>query len=136
MPKRRPMEFLRRLGRRMRARRMHLKRTRYMVASSAEISVQQLMKYETGEGHPPAATLYRIAHALGMSTSALLGETLGDNAEQLDSMVKLHADPCVGAVLRHMQELTPAARKSLQLIATAFAHAERQAMVERVEVMT
>jgi len=130
------MDFLRRLGARMRVRRLHLGRTRFVVANGAEISVQQLMKYETGEGHPPAATLHRIARTLGMSTSALLGETERDDADQLDVMIQFHADPCIGAVLRHMQDMTPAARKSVQLIAAAFVRAEHQARVERAEVMT
>jgi len=136
MPKRRPMEFLRRLGRRMRARRLHLHRTRGMVASGAEISVTQLAQYESGAGHPPAATLHRIARTLGMSSSALLGETLGDNAEQLDALVKFHADPVIGAVLEHMRDMTAEQRQSLQLIAAAFARKARTQVVERVEVMT
>src|SRR5258708_38612429 len=134
MPKRRPIQFLKRLGNRMRARRLHLHRTRMIVATAVEISVQQLMKYETGEGHPPAATLHRIAQTLGISTSALLGETLGDNAEQLDDMVKFHADPVIGAVLRHMQHMTPDARRSLQMVAATFAAADRR-VPEHIEVM-
>jgi hypothetical protein len=49
MPKHRPMEALRRLGARMRSRRLHLGRTREMVAKSAEISVTQLVLYESGQ---------------------------------------------------------------------------------------
>jgi transcriptional regulator with XRE-family HTH domain len=68
------MDFLRRLGRRIRARRLHLGRTRKIVAEAAEISVTQLVLYESGQGHPPAFTLHRIARTLGTTSSGLLGD--------------------------------------------------------------
>src|SRR5258708_11895584 len=123
MPTRRPMEFLRRLGRRIRARRLHLNRTRAIVAQGAEISVTQLVLYESGQGHPPAATLHRIAHVLGTSSSALLGETMNDNAEQVDEMMKIYAHPQIGVVLRYMQDMSKEDRKTLQLIAVVFGSA-------------
>jgi transcriptional regulator with XRE-family HTH domain len=134
MPKRRPMDFLRRLGARMRARRLYLNRTRNIVAHGSEISVAQLAMYECGQGHPPAATLHRIARTLGTSSSALLGENISDNDEQFDILVRLYADPMIGAVTRYMQDMTVTERKSLQLIAAAFASRQRPA--EKVEVMT
>lgn len=133
MPKRRPMDFLRRLGARMRARRLHVNRTCRLVASSAQISTAMLAKYESGQGHPPAATLHRIAMALGTSSSVLLGETVRDNAEQIDMMMKIHAHPIVGSVLRHMQDMTPHDLKSLSVIAGALA--SRNRVLDKVEVM-
>jgi transcriptional regulator with XRE-family HTH domain len=133
MPKRRPMELLRRLGRRIRARRKHLKRTRAIVARGAEISIPQLVLYESGQGHPPAFTLHRIARALGTTSSALLGENMHDNAEQVDAMMKSYADPSIGAILRYMPDITKEDRKSLQVIAAAFAN--RSKPLETIEVM-
>lgn len=133
MPKRRPMDFLRRLGARIRARRLYVNRTCRLVASMAQISTTQLAKYETGEGHPPAATLHRIAMALGTSSSALLGETVHDDQEQIDIMMKIHAHPIVGAILRHMQDMTPHDLKSLNAISAALARQNRE--LDKVEVM-
>lgn len=129
------MDFLRRLGARMRARRLVLGRERKIVATGAEISVAQLAMYESGQGHPPAATLFRIARALGISSSALLGETRyeDEEREQVDSMMQSYADPVIGAVLRYMQDMTPSDRKSVQLVAASFAGRVRAP--EQVEVM-
>ena len=129
------MAFLRRLGTRIRARRLHVGRTRAIVAGQSEISVTQLSLYEAGEGHPPAATLHRIAVALGTSSSALLGEdNLTDGTrEQFDILVKIYADPMIGAVTRYMQDMTVEERKSVQTIAAAFA--KRARGPEKVEVM-
>jgi transcriptional regulator with XRE-family HTH domain len=133
MPKRRPMEFLRRLGARMRARRLYLGRTQVVVASGVEISVTQLALYESGQGHPPAATLHRIAVMLGTSSSSLLGETMSDNAEVVDEMMKIHSHPVVASVLRHMQDMTMDDCKSLVVVAAAFA--SRNKVLDKVEVM-
>jgi transcriptional regulator with XRE-family HTH domain len=133
MPKRRPMEALRRLGARMRSRRLHLGRSREIVAKSAEISVTQLVLYESGQGHPPAFTLHRLAITLGTTTSALLGETMAENPEQVDEMMRIFAHPQIGMVLRYTQNMTKEDRKSLQIIAASFAN--RQRAPETVEVM-
>src|SRR5215467_2854308 len=129
MPKRRPMDFLRRLGRRIRARRLHLGYTRKFVAEGAEISVTQLVLYESGQCHPPAATLHRIARTLETSTSALLGEMPVDNGEQIDELVQLYTHPVVGAVVRHMQSMSKDDCKSLQIMAAAFANRGNRAPV-------
>lgn len=134
MPKRRPMDTLRRLGRRIRARRLKLTRTKVLVAKMAEISTQQLTLYEEGQGHPPAITLLRIAHALGTSTSTLLGEDAWAGSDDLDGILKLYTDPAIGAVTRHMQDMTKDDRQSLQVVAAAFA--QRHKAPDRVEVMT
>lgn len=117
------MEFLRRLGRRIRARRLHLNRPRPVVASACEISVTQLALYESGQGHPPAATLHRIALSLGTSSSALMGEDdfSEETRHQFDIMVRIYADPMIGAVTRYMQDMTVEERKSVQVVAAAFA---------------
>jgi len=105
-----------------------------MVASGAEISVTQLALYESGQGHPPAATLHRIAVVLGMTSSALLGETMNDDgAEMVNEMMKVYTHPQVGSVIRHMQDMTPQHRQSLMLIASAFASKAKPA--ETVETM-
>ena len=132
MPKRRPMEALRRLGARMRSRRLHLGRSREIVAKSVEISVTRLVLYESGQGHPPAFTLHRLAMTLGTTTSALLGETMNENAEQVDEMTKIYSHPQIGMVLRYMQDMANEDRKSLQVIASAFANRAKPA--ETVEV--
>jgi transcriptional regulator with XRE-family HTH domain len=132
MPKHRPMEALRRLGARMRSRRLHLGRSREIVAKSAEISVTQLVLYESGQGHPPAFTLHRLAKTLGTTTSALLGETMAENAEQVTEMMTIFAHPQIGAVLRYMQDMAKEDRKTLQIIAASFANRSKPA--ETVDV--
>jgi transcriptional regulator with XRE-family HTH domain len=130
MPKFRAMEDLRRLGARIRARRLHLGQTRETVAVGAGISIQQLAIYERGEGHAPVLTLNRIARTLETSTSALLGETMVDNAEQIDELLKIHTHPVVGSVIRSMRAMTREDRKSLQIVASAFAHRSKPAETE------
>ena len=132
MPKRRLMEALRRLGARMRSHRLHLGRSREIVAKSAKISVTQLVLYESGQGHPPAFTLHRIAQTLGTSTSALLGETMAENIEQVDEMMQIYAHPVVGAVIRYMCDMTKEDRQSLKMIASTFANRSKPA--ETVDV--
>lgn len=135
MPRRRPMSFLRKLGTRIRARRLHVGRTREIVAGQAEISVTQLCLYEKGQGHPPAATLHRIAASLGTSSSALMGETIGEqDKQQFDLLTKLYADPYIGAVTRYMQDMTVEERQSVRTVASAFVRHAKP--LEKVEVMT
>jgi len=126
------MEALRRLGARMRSRRLHLGRSRKIVAKSAEISVTQLSLYESGQNHPPAFTLHRLAMTLGTTTSALLAETMNENAEQVDEMMQIYAHPQIGAVLRYMQDMTGEQRKTLLIIAASFANRSKPA--ETVDV--
>lgn len=137
MPRRRPLKFLQKLGARLRARRIKLGRTRVLVAKGVEISVTQLVLYETGQGHPPAATLHRLAMMLGTTSSALLGETrmgmYDDTAAHLEALERLYADQYIGAVVRSMEDMTDESKKSLQLIATSLKR--RQEPVETVTVM-
>ena len=128
------MEFLRRLGKRIRARRIHLNRSAAMVARSVEISTTQLFAYEAGQGHPPAGTLHRIAHSLGTTTSQLLGETMYDTSnEQFDDLVRLYNDPFIGPVTRLMQDMTAQERKTVHVITAALAHQKKPP--ETVKVM-
>jgi hypothetical protein len=128
------MEFLRRLGTRLRARRLKIKRTRVVVAAEVEISVTQLVIYETGQGHPPAATLHRLAQVLGTTSSALLGEIdwPDDTEEYYHSFIKLFAEPDIGAVIRYMQDMTTPQRQSLRKVAAAL---RGDKPVETVETM-
>ena len=122
MPRKKPIKFLSRLGRRMRARREHLNRTAGVVAAACEISRAQLFHYEAGLGHPPAATLHRIAMSLGTSSSHLMGETMDDyQAEEMDVLVKLYADPFIGPVTRWMQEMSVPERRTVHTIIHALA---------------
>jgi hypothetical protein len=59
--------------------------------------------------------------ALGTSTSALLGETMAENAERVDEMMQIYAHPVVGAVVRYMCDMTKDERQSLRVVASAFA---------------
>ena len=128
------MDFLKRLGRRIRARRLHLGRTVIMVARGSEISKTQLAAYESGQGHPPVATLHRIAHVLGSTCSELLGERAPDGFnEQFDVLTRLYTDPFIGSVTRYMQDMTVEERKSVQTICAAFAARKRPP--ETVKVM-
>jgi transcriptional regulator with XRE-family HTH domain len=129
------MEFLRRLGQRIRSRRKYLGRTRVLVAQGAEISTTQLAMYESGQGHPPAATLHRIAAVLGISSSALMGETQADDGiEMTNEFMALYTHPQVGSVIRYMQDMTPDKRKTLVGIAAGFVSSDKK-IPETVEVM-
>lgn len=78
--------------------------------------------YESGLGHPPAATLHRIARALGTTSSQLLGETMADiSNETFDELVALYNDPFIGPVTRHMQDMTAGERREILFICGAFA---------------
>jgi transcriptional regulator with XRE-family HTH domain len=134
MPKQRPRDFLRKLGARIRARRLHSGKPRHAVAAELKISPAMLQRYESGDGHPPAYVLHRIALALGTSTSALLAEDNRGNQEQIDAMMALYADPAVGSVIRYMQGMDKASRGNLQAIAATFA-ARSQASMNTAEVM-
>ena len=135
MPKRRPLPFLKRLGARMRARRLEVNRSTETVARMVEISTQQLWNYESGTGHPPAATLHRIAMALGTSSSDLLGETIPDTmAGQFDALARLYNDPMIGAVTREMQEMTVVQRRMVQAL-TATVRAAMPKPAQTAEVM-
>jgi transcriptional regulator with XRE-family HTH domain len=133
MPKRRPREFLNRLGRRLKARRVELDRTRWIVAKGAEISTTQLSMYESGMGHPPAATLHRLAVMLGTTCSELMGErTPDDRNEQFDVLVRLYNDPFIGSVTRYMQEMTVTERKYLAACAAAIRNMPKPAQTVAV----
>jgi transcriptional regulator with XRE-family HTH domain len=125
MPKHRPMGALRNLGQQIRSRRRHLGHSRETIAQGAGISVTQLTLYESGQGHPPAFTLHRLALALDTSTSTLLGETIAENAEQVDEMMQIYAHPLVGAVIGYMRDMSKQDRQSLKIIASAFATRQR-----------
>jgi transcriptional regulator with XRE-family HTH domain len=122
MPKRRPMDFLRKIGNRIRSRRLHRGLTQRHVAKQAEIATATYALYENGQGHPPAATLHRIAMALGTNTSKLLGEHERHEGNQLfDDLAKLYNHPTIGEVTRSMQDMSPQDRQTLQVIAKALA---------------
>jgi transcriptional regulator with XRE-family HTH domain len=88
-----------------------------MVAASCEISVQQLTLYENGNGNPPAATLHRIAFALGTTSSSLMGETMSDPIrDQFDEFAALYSDPYIGDVTRIMQEMPADTRKQVRFL--------------------
>jgi transcriptional regulator with XRE-family HTH domain len=132
--RRRPVEYLRQMGRRIRTRRLHLGRTIVATAKAAEISAGQFKLYETGQGHPPAATLHRIAMALGTTSSKLLGEKEHDfpvSDQVIDDMMKLYGHPTIGAVTRYMQDMSKQDRLTLQVIARALAN--RRKPVETAE---
>jgi transcriptional regulator with XRE-family HTH domain len=132
--RRRPIEFLRQMGRRIRTRRLHLGRTIVATAKAAEISTGQFKLYESGQGHPPVATLHRIAIALGTTSSKLLGEKEHDfpvTDQVIDDMMKLYGHPTIGAVTRYMQDMAKQDRLTLQVIARALAN--RRKPVETAE---
>jgi transcriptional regulator with XRE-family HTH domain len=136
MPKVRPKEFLRRLGDRIRVRRLYLGMTRAGLGTKVGVSGQQLERYECGAGHPPAATLHRIAAALGVSSSSLLGETIKeDRADEIAAMHVALADPLLGGVLRNMLRL-PMAQRELLHATTVGLLKQLPETVHKVEVMT
>jgi hypothetical protein len=88
--------------------------------------------YELGLGHPPAATLHRIAMVLGTTSSELLGERdTSEMEEQFDTMVRIYTDPYIGGVIRYMQDMPAEQRRKIRLIAAQMVGAQ----VETVKVM-
>jgi transcriptional regulator with XRE-family HTH domain len=121
VPRHRPMRALKELGQQIRSRRLHLGLSRETVAKAAGISTTQLVQYESGQGHPPAFTLHRIAFALSTSTSELLTETTADKGEQVQEMMQVYAHPLVGAVVGYMRDMSKSDQQSLKVIAAALA---------------
>jgi transcriptional regulator with XRE-family HTH domain len=137
MPKIRPREQLRRLGDRIRSRRLHLNMTRTDVARHVDVSPQMLERYESGEAHPPAMTLARIATALGTSCSVLLGERdPGDGrTDEIAAMTAAFADVWIGSVVRHMLRLPDDKRQVVNTMASALVR-QLPEKIDKVEVMT
>jgi hypothetical protein len=51
----------------------------------------------------------------------LLGETIAENAEQVDEMMQIYAHPLVGAVVGYMRDMSKQDQQSLKVISAAFA---------------
>lgn len=126
MPRHRPMEGLRQLGRRIKARRLHRGMTQVDLARAVRLSVAGVARYEAGEGHPPALRLHQIAAALNTTVSSLLGEYRSrgrrdEDSQIFDDLAKLYAHPTIGTVTRYMQDMTKEDRLTLQVLAAALA---------------
>ena len=67
-------EFDVNVGRRVKAKRLELKLTRERLSCKAQISDKFLYEIERGGKGMSAETLYKVAHALGVSADWLLGE--------------------------------------------------------------
>ena len=118
MPKRRYIPLVERLGARIRARREFVCRELGYVASSCEISKQQLSMYERGMSQAPIGVIHRIAGCLGTTISDLVGE--GRNTEmqeQFDAMIRIYNDPFIGEVIRTMQDMSVANRRRMRTVA-------------------
>jgi transcriptional regulator with XRE-family HTH domain len=69
------------VGARIRLRRRSLKMSQTRLATAVGLSFQQVQKYELGRNRVSASMLVRIARALGVTVSELLGEaSLPDDA--------------------------------------------------------
>jgi transcriptional regulator with XRE-family HTH domain len=115
MPRQHPAAALRKLGRRIRARRYFLQLPFAYFAKQVRLSTSMLNAYEAGRAQPPCMTLLRIAAALGTSTSDLLGERDKDNSEDLDFMIGLFADPSIHAVAMAMLRMDDDTRQELAM---------------------
>jgi transcriptional regulator with XRE-family HTH domain len=121
----RPLEFLKKTGNRIRSRRLHCGMPQREAAKQAGISISTYVNYENGHGHPPAATLHRIAKALGTNSSKLMGEHEREDVHQVfDDISELYSHPTIGAVTRYMQCMSSQDLLTLQVIAAALAHRE------------
>jgi hypothetical protein len=56
-----------------------------------------------------------------LAGSARLGETMAENAEQVEEMMQIYGHPIVGAVIRYMCDMSKQDLQSLKIIAAAFA---------------
>jgi transcriptional regulator with XRE-family HTH domain len=75
VPRTHDYRFLEEVGRRLQNRREQLDMTQPTVAQKAQITPQQLSRYELGLSDPPISTLKRICEALRMNVTALLVQT-------------------------------------------------------------
>jgi transcriptional regulator with XRE-family HTH domain len=75
MPRTHDYRFLEEVGRRLQNRREELDMSQPAVAEKAQITPQQLSRYELGLSDPPISTLKRICHALDLNITALLVQT-------------------------------------------------------------
>lgn len=67
-----PSSLLRRLGSRLRARRVEQERTLAEIAARAEVSISYLSAVEKGTNQPSLPVLVRIAHALDLTLADVL----------------------------------------------------------------
>jgi transcriptional regulator with XRE-family HTH domain len=76
MPKSHDLQFLQEIGRQLQNRREELGLSQTAIASPANITAQQLSRYELGLSDPPLSTLLRICKSLGINATALLIQTI------------------------------------------------------------
>jgi transcriptional regulator with XRE-family HTH domain len=127
------LKFQKTLGDRIRARRQFVNRTGEYVAREVGVTKATLSLYELGKSPPTVMGLFRIAKCLGTSVSELLGEKISqERLDQHDVLTRLYADPFIGAVTRHMQDMTVEQRRAVLVITAAL---RTKAKPETVEVM-
>lgn len=112
MPRSRDHKHMQALGQRLRARRQWLRRTMQDVAAAADVTYQQVQKYESGLNDPPAALLVKFARVLETTPHALLGWDGDDRTDSFSIDVeKLLADPNASAIIRRLARMDGPHRK-------------------------
>jgi len=114
--------MLTRLGRRLRARRLHLQLPLIYTAQQMQMTRSMLHAYESGRSEPPVLTLWRMAGVLGTDCSDLLGERARNAVtEQLECFA---ADRMIFSVANAMRHL-PARHKAVLLATSSLLAGER-----------
>jgi transcriptional regulator with XRE-family HTH domain len=105
----------RKIGARIRARRLEIGMSQEALASKLGITFQQVQKYEKGVNRVAAPTLLDLAEALKVSVIALLPQTRG---EEEGSVLD---DPEIAAFLPLLSDLNADGRRALANIARTLA---------------
>ena len=105
----------RKIGARIRARRLEIGMSQETLASKLGITFQQVQKYEKGVNRVAAPTLLDLAEALSVSVIALLPQARGEDG------YSAREDPEIAAFLPLISDLNADGKRVLASIARALA---------------
>ena len=107
------------LGARIRARREELRITQAQLASAADVTFQQIQKYERGVNRVSASRLALIAAALQAHPAEFFGDSeASDDGDALTKLRRIHDGMPLAEAYLSMQ---PDQRAALMMVARAFA---------------
>jgi transcriptional regulator with XRE-family HTH domain len=103
-------------GGRLKARRLFLGHTQEQVAALANMTVQQLRRYETGATEPQAYGVFLLVRALQCEADWLLGR--GEDTDR-QGWTLLLADQSIAAIMRRLKTMTKPERKRIHALIIA-----------------
>ncbi len=113
------------IGVRIRARRLEIGMSQEALASKLGITFQQVQKYEKGVNRVAAPTLLDLAEALQVPVMALLPQTRGDESETVRN------DPEMAVFSVLLADLNPDGRRALANIARTLAKEPKLGSADR-----